>query len=91
MMTWFGGIVCVPRACRIKLRTMRIRVKEVIINKMAGAMERIVRIATIRIAGIILSGESVSLRLTSMLGRLAPEAQKLQNSNIKVTLTNIVR
>jgi hypothetical protein len=36
MMTWLGGAACVPSAWRIRLSTMTMRVKPVIINTTAG-------------------------------------------------------
>ncbi len=35
--TWFGGSVCVPRACRNMLRTTATRTKQVVIKRIAGA------------------------------------------------------
>src|SRR5262245_39496828 len=46
MRTWLGGNCCVPTAWRSRERTMMIRVKLVIISRMAGARERTVRKTT---------------------------------------------
>jgi len=61
--TWFGGIVVVPMAWRIKLRTIRILVNDVVINKIAGATDRTVSKMSILIAGATELGSSRSLRL----------------------------
>ena len=37
--TWFGGAVGVPRPVRMKLRTIRMRVKPVTVNSSAGTSE----------------------------------------------------
>ena len=37
--TWFGGAVGVPRPERMKLRTIRMRVKPVTVNSSAGTSE----------------------------------------------------
>ena len=39
---WLGGDCCVPRACRIKAKMMIIRVKEVVMIRIAGASVRMV-------------------------------------------------
>ncbi len=40
--TWFGGMVCVPIACRRKCITTMIRTKDVSVISIEGARERIV-------------------------------------------------
>ncbi|MCX6116983.1 MAG: hypothetical protein NT027_05540 [Proteobacteria bacterium] len=60
--TWLGGIVVEPIACLRKLSTTRILVNDVIINKIAGATDKIVRMLTIFIAGTTAVGSSDSLR-----------------------------
>ena len=40
--TWLGGMVWMPMAWRMKWKTMMIRVKEVMVRRMAGARERMV-------------------------------------------------
>ena len=40
--TWFGGNCCVPSACRSSDSTMMIRVKLVIMIRIAGASDRTV-------------------------------------------------
>ena len=40
---WVGGIFCVPIAWRIKPKTITILVKEVIIKRIAGAIDRTVK------------------------------------------------
>jgi hypothetical protein len=39
MRIWFDGISCVPSACRRKWNTMAMRVKQVIVTRMAGRNE----------------------------------------------------
>jgi len=39
VITWVGGICCVPSALRTKLRTIRIRVNPVTVNRIAGRIE----------------------------------------------------
>lgn len=66
-----------PNACRTKLRTIRIRVNEVIISRIAGATDKIVSTVTIFRAGTTLSTPSVSLRFNSRLG-IPPRASEVQ-------------
>src|SRR4051812_47138160 len=50
MRIWLGGSCCVPSACRRSESTMMIRVKLVIMTKMAGANESTVSRMTSRMA-----------------------------------------
>ena len=45
--TWFGGVDCVPSACRRKPNTMMIRVNEVIISAIAGSIVNAVSNASV--------------------------------------------
>ena len=37
--TWLGGVLCVPSALRMKPSTIRIRVKPVTVNRIAGTSD----------------------------------------------------
>ena len=47
MRTWFGGISCVPSACRRKWNTITMRVNDVMITSTAGRNDSSVRTMTI--------------------------------------------
>ena len=68
--TWFGGNCCVPSACRSSASTMTMRVKLVIISRIAGARERTVSRMTICIAAEKFSRLEISgtFRIGAVIG-----------------------
>src|SRR5947209_2538646 len=71
--TWLGGMACRPKALRVSDSTMTMRVKLVIIIKMAGATVRSVSATMIVMLWLGLLMVSPRLRLTEAApGAVAP-------------------
>src|SRR5690242_10141777 len=66
--TWLGGNSWVPSARRTNERTMTIRVKDVIMIRIAGARERTVRTIAIWSVEEMFSGFAASFAVSSTVG-----------------------
>lgn len=88
MMIWLGGIACVAIACRKKDRTTTIRVKDVVIKRIAGPVERSVMRTKILIVVEICSG---SVAFLTPIDNVMSSAKALDEIIASIRASNIIK